>query len=51
MLVGVFIPLLGSEGLKIYDTFVFNLDTDARKILPELDRFTAHLEPRLSDIF
>ncbi|EFX75432.1 hypothetical protein DAPPUDRAFT_250492 [Daphnia pulex] len=31
-MVGVLITLLGSEGLKIYETFVFNPATDAIKI-------------------
>ncbi|XP_046459590.1 uncharacterized protein K02A2.6-like isoform X3 [Daphnia pulex] len=50
-MVGVLITLLGSEGLKIYETFVFNPATDARKIEPVLDKFTAHFEPRRSEVF
>ncbi|XP_045024072.1 uncharacterized protein LOC123469327 [Daphnia magna] len=50
-MVGVLITLLGSEGLKIYDTFVFTPATDAIKITPVLDKFTAHFEPRRSEVF
>ncbi|XP_045028011.1 uncharacterized protein LOC123471141 [Daphnia magna] len=50
-MVGVLITLLGSEGLKIYDTFVFTDAADARKIEPVLDKFTAHFEPRRSEVF
>ncbi|XP_046640221.1 uncharacterized protein K02A2.6-like [Daphnia pulicaria] len=50
-MVGVLITLLGSEGLKIYETFVFNPATDAIKIAPVLDKFTAHFEPRRSEVF
>jgi hypothetical protein len=47
------ITLLGSEGLKIYDTFIFSraLDDDAKKIQPVLDKFQAHFEPRRSEVF
>lgn len=31
-MVGTLITLLGSEGLKIYDTFVFTDQADARKL-------------------
>lgn len=50
-LVGTLITLLGSEGLKIYDTFTFTVPADARKIEPVLDKFTAHFEPRRSEVF
>jgi hypothetical protein len=50
-MVGVLITLLGSEGLKIYDTFVFTDAADARKIEPVLDKFTAYFEPRRSEVF
>lgn len=48
VLVGVLITLLGAEGLKVYDTFVFATAGDANKIQPVLDKFTAHFEPRRS---
>jgi hypothetical protein len=51
MLVGVLITLLGSEGMKIYDTFEFTPVTDARKIAPVLAKFTAHFEPCRSEVF
>lgn len=50
-MVGVLLTLLGSEGLKIYDTFVFAPPADARKVVPVLDRFTAYFEPRRSEVF
>ena len=49
--VGTLITLLDSEGLKIYDTFVFAAATDAKKIQPVLDKFTDHFEPRRSEVF
>ena len=51
--VGMLITLLGSEGLKIYDTFMFPQAqaADARKIKPVLDKFQAHFEPRRSEVF
>ena len=49
--IGTLITLLGSEGLKIYDTFVFAAATDAKKIQPVLDKFTDHFEPRRSEVF
>jgi hypothetical protein len=51
--VGMLITLLGSEGLKIYDTFTFPQAqaADARKIKPVLDKFQAHFEPRRSEVF
>jgi hypothetical protein len=50
-MVGVLITLHGSEGLKIYDTFVFDPASDARKIDLVLDKFTAHFKPRRSGVF
>lgn len=50
-MVGALITLLGSEGLKIYDTFGFTPAGDARKIEPVLDKFTAHFEPRRIEVF
>ena len=50
-MVATLITLLGSEGLKIYDTFTFTVGTDARKIQPVLDKFTDHFEPRRSEVF
>ncbi|KZS19686.1 Uncharacterized protein APZ42_013852 [Daphnia magna] len=49
-MVGALITLLGSEGLKIFDTFVFPPSGDARKIEPVLDKFTAYFEPRGSEM-
>ena len=51
--VGMLITLLGSEGLKIYDTFTFPqaLAGNAKKIQPVLDKFQAHFEPRRSEVF
>ncbi|XP_045034359.1 uncharacterized protein LOC123475560 [Daphnia magna] len=49
--VGTLITLLGSEGLKIYDTFVFTVAADAKKIQPVLDKFTNHFEPRRNEVF
>jgi hypothetical protein len=51
VLVGVLLTLLGVEGLKIYDTFVFATATDAVKIKPVLEKFTAHFEPRRSECY
>ena len=50
-LVGVLITLLGSEGLKIYDSFVFNPVGRGRQIVPVLDRFSDHFEPCRSEVF
>lgn len=52
-MVGVLLTLLGSEGLKIYDTFVFAPPADARKVVPVLEpiTITAHFEPRRSEVF
>ena len=50
-LVGVLLTLLGAEGLKIYESFVFALAGDGRRIVPVLDRFTLHFEPRRSEVF
>ena len=49
VLVGVLVTLLGAEGLKIYDTFVFATAGDEKKIKPVLDKFTFHFEPRHSE--
>ena len=51
MVVGVLLTLLGTEGLKIYDTFVFVPDNHARQIIPVLDKFTAHFEPRRCEVY
>lgn len=48
---GVLITLLGAEGLKIYDTFVFATVGDEKKIKPVLDKFTQHFEPRRSECY
>ena len=51
MMVWALITLLGAEGLKIYDTFVFADQADARKIDPVLKKFTAHFEPRRCEVY
>jgi hypothetical protein len=51
MMVGALIILLGADGLKIYDTFVFANPGDARKIEPVLDKFTVHFEPRRCEVY
>ena len=50
-IVGTLITTLDSEGLKIYDTFVFTVPSDARKITPVLAKFTAHFETRRNQVF
>ncbi|KAI9565072.1 putative uncharacterized protein K02A2.6-like [Daphnia sinensis] len=51
VLVGVLITLLGVEGLKIFDTFVFATAGDEKKIKPVLDKFDSHFEPLKSEVF
>ncbi|KAI9552567.1 hypothetical protein GHT06_020422 [Daphnia sinensis] len=51
VIVGVLITLLGVEGLKIFDTFVFTSAGDAKKIKPVLDKFGDHFEPLKSEVF
>jgi hypothetical protein len=51
VIVGVLITLLGVEGLKIFDTFVFATAGDAKKIKPVLDKFGTHFEPLKSEVF
>ena len=45
------LTLLGANGLKVYESFVFVLAGDGRQIVPVLDRFTSHFEPRRSEVF
>ena len=47
----VLITLLGSEGLKVYDTCVYATPGDDKKIKPVLDKFSAHFKPRRSECF
>ncbi|XP_045023566.1 uncharacterized protein K02A2.6-like [Daphnia magna] len=51
VLVGVLITLLGVEGFKIFDTFVFATAGDDKKIKPVLDKFDSHFEPLKSEVF
>lgn len=51
VIVGALLTLLGSEGLRIYDTFVFANRDDAKKIGPVLQKFSDHFEPRRSECF
>lgn len=51
VIVGVLITLLGVEGLKIFDTFVFTSAGDAKKIKVVLDKFGDHFEPLKSEVF
>lgn len=51
VIVGVLITLLGSEGLKIFDTFVFATAGDEKKIIPVLDKFGNHFEPIKIEVF
>jgi len=51
VLVGVLIMLLGSEGLKIYDTFVFTVDGDEKKIRSVLQEFSNYFQPRKSEVY
>ncbi len=45
VIVGVLITLLGAEGFKNFDTFVFATAGDEKKIKPVLDKFGNHFEP------
>jgi hypothetical protein len=47
----VLITLLGAEGLKKFDTFVFATAGDAKKIKLVLDKFGTHFEPLKSEVF
>ena len=47
----ILLTLLGAEGLKIYNTFVFTTNGDENKIKPVLDQFKEHFEPRRSECF
>jgi hypothetical protein len=51
VLVGVLLTLLGTEGLKIYDTFTFTTGGDDKKIKPVLKKFDEYFEPRSSEFF
>ena len=45
VLVGVLLTLLGVEGLKIYETFIFANPDHAKQIDKVLDKFDLHFEP------
>lgn len=49
--VAILLTLLGAEGLKIYNTFVFAAVGDEKKIKPVLDKFKEHFEPSRSECF
>jgi hypothetical protein len=51
VIVGVLITLLGVEGPKIFDKFVFATAGDSMKIKPVLDKFGSPFEPRKSEVF
>lgn len=51
IIVGVLLSLLGREGVKIYETFVFADPLDAKKTKPVLDSFTTYFEPLKCDVF
>lgn len=51
VLVGVLLSLLGREGVKIYETFVFAAAADAKKIEPVLYHFSDYLAPLKSEVF
>ena len=51
VIVGVLLSLLGRDGVKIYETFVFADPQDAKKIKPVLDCFTDYFEPLKSEVF
>ncbi len=49
--VAILLTLLGAEGLKIYNTFVFAAAGDEKRINPVLDQFKEHFEPSRSECF
>lgn len=51
VLVGVLLTLLGRDGVKIYETFVFADALDAKKIKPVLDNFFDYFEPIKCEVF
>lgn len=51
VLVGVLLTLLGRDGVKIYETFVFTDALDAKKIKPVLDNFSDYFEPIKCEVF
>ena len=51
VLVVVLLTFLGSEGVRIYETFVFVTVGDEKKIKNVLDKFTDHFEPSRSECF
>ena len=51
VLVGVLLSLLGRDGVKIYETFVFADAADAKKIKPVLDEFSDYFEPIKCEVF
>ncbi len=51
VLVGVLLTLLGRDGVKIYETFVFTDALNAKKIKPVLDNFSDYFEPIKCEVF
>ena len=49
--VGVVLTLLGKEGMRIYETFVFATAGDAKKLKPVLDAFDRFFQPLHSEVF
>ena len=50
IIVGVFLSLLGREGIKIYETLALPA-ADAKKIKPVLDALTTYFQPMKSEVF
>ena len=50
VLVGVLLTLLGSEGLKVYDSIAFATVADSKNITSVLTKFSAHFEPRHTEV-
>ena len=49
--IGVVLTLLGKEGVRIYDSFVFATVGDAKKLKPVLDKFDSFFKPLHSEVF
>ena len=49
--IGVVLTLLGKEGVRIYDSFVFTTAGDAKKLKPVLDKFDSFFKPLHSEVF
>ena len=47
----VVLTLLGKEGMRIYETFVFATAGDAKKLKPVLDAFDRFFQPLHSEVF